>query len=128
METMNRTSAGRFVLLVAAVACSDSTDVQQPVPSNMEAVGGDEQSGIVGTPLSDSLKVLVTDANGNAIPGVSVSWSVVSGGGQISPTTSTTNSIGIASARFILGPHEGDQQAQAEAGVLTGTLDVVDRI
>ncbi len=122
METMNRTSAGRFVLLVAAVACSDSTDVQQPVPSNMEAVGGDEQSGIVGTPLSDSLKVLVTDANGNAIPGVSVSWSVVSGGGQISPTTSTTNSIGIASARFILGPNEGDQQAQAEAGVLTGPV------
>jgi hypothetical protein len=65
--------------------------------------------------------VRVTDASGHAVPAVSVRWSVVTGGGTISPASSTTNGSGVASAAFTLGPPAGEQQAQALVDGLTGS-------
>jgi hypothetical protein len=107
------------LLLVAAAACSD--DTEPVVPAVIEENGGDGQIAVPGSPLPDSLKVRVSDAGGNAAPGVTVTWSVVSGDGAISPASSTTNSAGVAAARFTLGPSEGEQQAQAEVTGLTGS-------
>jgi hypothetical protein len=120
MVTMNSTRATWYLLALAAVACSDSTDVQ-PEPTRVEASAGTDQSGIVGAALHDSLVVRVTDANGDGVPGVTANWSVLSGGGQISPTSSTTDAGGVAAAEFTLGPTEGDQQAQAELNGLSGS-------
>jgi hypothetical protein len=95
--------------------------VQPLVAANIEALGGNGQIGSVGGPLSDSLSVQVTDAAGHAVPGVSVNWSVILGGGTISPPSSTTNGSGVAAAEFTLGPVEGEQQAQALVSGLTGS-------
>jgi hypothetical protein len=120
MNIMPRKPAARLcLLLVAAGACSD--DTQPVVPAIIEPNDGDGQIGAPGNPLPNSLKVRVSDAGGNAAPGVAVTWSVVSGGGAISPASSTTNSAGIATAQFTLGPAEGDQQAQAEVTGLIGS-------
>ena len=67
------------------------------------------------------MRVRVTDVDGNGVPGVSVTWSVLTGGGQVSPATTTTGADGTAAAQFTLGPAEGDQQAQAEASGLAGS-------
>jgi hypothetical protein len=95
--------------------------LQPLVAANIEAFGGDGQSAPVGDPLPDSLRVRVTDASGHAVPDVPVSWSVMTGGGIISPATSTTNSAGVASAALTLGPTVGAQQAQADVTGLVGS-------
>src|SRR5690349_23563444 len=58
--------------------------------------GGDAQSWYVNNPLPTPLSVMVRDANNCPVPGVGVDWSVITGGGGLSPTHSTTNSAGIA--------------------------------
>jgi hypothetical protein len=121
MGTMNKQKATWSLLVLASTACSGSTDFGTPVPTKVETFGGTDQSGAVGTPLLDSLKVRVTDADGNGVPGVRVTWSVLTDGGQISPATTTTNSTGAAAAQFTLGPSEGDHQAQAQVSGLAGS-------
>ncbi len=121
MDTMNKKRATWALLVLASAACGGSSDVEPPVPTRMEAFGGTEQSGIVGSALTDSLRVRVIDADGNAAPSVEVAWSVLTVGGQISPATATTNSAGVAAAQFTLGSSEGDQRAQAEVSGLAGS-------
>jgi hypothetical protein len=121
MDTMNNRRALWCLVALASAACGGNNDVEPPVPTNVEAIGGTDQSGTLGTELPDSLKVQLTDADGNATPGVRVTWSVLNGGGEVSPVTATTNSAGIAAAQFTLGPSEGDQQAQAEVSGLAGS-------
>jgi hypothetical protein len=95
--------------------------VEPLVAANLEAVGGNGQQATVGAPLSDPLSVRVTDASGHAVPDITVNWSVLTGGGTISPASSTTNGSGVASAELTLGPLEGQQQAQALVSGLTGS-------
>src|SRR5205807_10644339 len=54
--------------------------------------GGDAQSWYVNNPLPTPLSVIVRDANNCPVPGVGIDWSVVTGGGGLSPTHSTTRS------------------------------------
>ena len=121
MHPMNKTRVVSSLLFLASAACGGNSDVELPVPTHVEAFGGTDQSGAVGTAPTDSLKVLVVDADGNAVPGVGVTWSVLTGGGQVSPATATTNAAGIAAGQFTLGPSEGDQQAQAVVNGLAGS-------
>ena len=48
--------------------------------------GGDGQSGTVGATLASPLAVLVTDADGNPVQGVTVHWDPA-GAGSVSATT-----------------------------------------
>jgi hypothetical protein len=121
MDAMNKKKVTWALLVLASTACGSSSDVEPPVPTSMEAFGGTDQSGVVGSALADPLSVRVIDADGNAAARVEVAWSVLTGGGQISPATATTNSAGVAAAQFTLGPSEGDQQAQAEVSGLAGS-------
>jgi hypothetical protein len=83
--------------------------------------GGSGQSGLAGTSLRDPISVRVTDAIGLDVPGVTVVWSVLTGGGTVSPTSSITNAEGLASTQFVLGPEPGEQSAQAEVAGLAGS-------
>lgn len=53
----------------------------------------------------------------NPVAGVLVTWSVVDGGGNISPASSTTDAAGIATSRWTLGtvttPSDSTQLARA---------------
>jgi hypothetical protein len=82
---------------------------------------GNEQSALIGTLLAQQLSVLVTGEGGAPVPDVVVSWSVIEGLGSVSPAASTTNSSGVASAAFTLGPLEGQHRAQAEVSGLAGS-------
>lgn len=82
----------------------------------LTVVGGGGQTGAAGEPLADSLRVRATDAFGNPVGGIAVSWRVTQGGGGISPASARTDAAGHASAAWTLGTTAGAQGAAASAG------------
>ena len=94
-----------------ATALPDAPAVLSAVPMTL--------AGAAGAALADSLAVKVTDRHGNPISGATVTWSVQTGGGGISPATSATNAAGIAKASWTLGGALGAQTARASAPGLT---------
>jgi alpha-tubulin suppressor-like RCC1 family protein len=83
-------------------------------------VGASARQGFAATVLADSLAVRLADANGNPVTGAPVTWSVVRGGGSISPPTATTNAQGIARAAWTLGASaDSANEAHATSGAFT---------
>ncbi len=79
-------------------------------PLRVVANAGDQQSGATGGTLPQSLVALVTDAGGNPVGGVDVTFEVLQGGGSFagSPTAvSTTDLDGLAEALWTLGLEAG---------------------
>jgi hypothetical protein len=69
---------------------------------------GDDQEAGVNEAVSTPPAVLVTDQSGNPVPGVSVSFLVTGGGGDVDPASVATNSAGIAAlTSWTLGPAAG---------------------
>jgi hypothetical protein len=102
--------AAATLLLVAGCGGPDSAG---PPPTRVISVSaGDGQTAPVTTAVQ--LTARVTDPAGSPEAGVSVSWSVVSGGGSI-PASSATDADGKASATLTLGQIAGSQRARATA-------------
>ena len=99
--------------LMAACTSESTTGPRIVAPV---AVSGLGQSGFVGGSLTQPFVVRVEDQNGNAVDGALVAWSVVSGGGTVSPSQSVTGSDGLASATLRLGAVVGQQSAKATLG------------
>jgi hypothetical protein len=121
MSTMTNRQLGCCLAALAISACSGDSNLQPATPAAIAEQQGMDQSGQISTALPDSLRVRVSGSNGNPSFGVTVTWSVVSGGGSISPSSSVTDVNGLAAAQFTLGPSEGQQQAQAAVNGLTGS-------
>jgi hypothetical protein len=85
---------------------------------------GDAQTGTVGAALGIAPAVTITDANGNPVAGVAVSFAVASGGGSVTNgTQTTTNASGIATlGGWTLGVTAGVNTLAATAGSLTATF------
>ena len=117
----NRLLALGAGLLVLACGGSDGgggTGPCTPGPATQLAKnGGDAQSWYVNNPLPTPLSVIVRDANNCPVPGVGIDWSVVTGGGGLSPTHSTTNSAGIATTVDSVGA-VSPQVVRAGSGTL----------
>ena len=88
--------------------------------SVLVGVQGDDQVGPVNSALADSLVVKATDALGNPVANVEVTWTV-SGGGSIEPVTVVTGTDGLAAAERVLGSAAGPQTAQASVEGFTGS-------
>jgi hypothetical protein len=88
--------------------------------ARLESVSGDAQNGVAGQPLAQPLVVVARDQYGNPRSEVDIAWSVISGGGSISPGTSTTGTNGEASAIWTPGSG-GVNTAQADASGLAGS-------
>jgi hypothetical protein len=82
-------------------------------PDEIRIVSGNDQTGQAGSRLDQALVVQVLDDNDTPIQGAAVRWSVESGGGSVSPGTSTTGSDGRASTAWTLGPDVGNQRVRA---------------
>lgn len=80
--------------------------------SVLVGITGDDQTGPVNSALADSLVVKATDALGNPVSNVEVTWTVT-GGGSISPATVLTGDDGLAAVERVLGATAGAQSAQA---------------
>jgi hypothetical protein len=82
-------------------------------PANIAVSSGAGQTQTVGTALSSPFVVLVTDSNGTPVPNATVTWSVMSGGGSLASTSTTTNSSGQTSDTLTLGTVTGNNKVFA---------------
>lgn len=101
-----------------------ATAEQPAAPASLQIVSGNGQSATVGTSVADAPTVRVLDDQSNAVSGVTVSFSVISGGGSVAGATATSNGAGDASpSSWALGTTAGSNQLRASvAGVPTVTL------
>lgn len=74
-----------------------------PVGTDVQPVSGNLQSAVVGTALPEPLVVQVSDPGGNPVPGIEVSFTVVSGGGSLTVDSAITDANGRASTVLTLG-------------------------
>jgi hypothetical protein len=88
-------------------------------PSTAAASGGTGQTGAAGSSLPTKLKAQFKDQFGNVTPGLTVTFSVVSGGGSVSPTTAVTDSNGEAQTTATLGGSIGTHTFRAAIGTVT---------
>ena len=90
------------------------------VATRLEKVSGDPQTGSVGAALEDPLVVRVTDASGNGVQGVTISWSMT-GGGNVSEASTQSGTNGETSVTRTLGGTAGQQTTVATVSGLTGS-------
>lgn len=108
-----------FSLLLALAACEDfASPTGAPPPGNggggpsdasfsLHKIAGDGQKGITGEALLDPVAVVVTDADGNTVDGVTVRWRIVSPNGGAVANNSLTGPDGTATAVWRLGDQPG---------------------
>ncbi|HEX6041452.1 Ig-like domain-containing protein [Longimicrobium sp.] len=100
-----------------------ATAITRGVTLQLVRVGGDEQTGEIGAALADSLVVRLRTAAGVPVQGATVQWRVLTGGGQISPTSVRTDAQGHARAAWTMGsvPGPATASAQVDEGALLFT-------
>ena len=74
---------------------------------------GNNQNGTVGAVLGSAFVAVVTDNYGNPKSGITVNWSVISGGGSLSSASGLTDSSGLSSSTLTLGTTAGTNTARA---------------
>ena len=130
---MRSVSALLLTSLIALGACGGSSSTS---PSGTGTPGtprtayritiytGDGQAGAKGSTLRDPLCTNVFDGQGNLMSGVTVDYTVTTGGGQIQPPASVaTDANGIAtSGLWTLGPAAGIQTVTASTAGVTATV------
>lgn len=90
------------------------------VPASMVKVAGDNQAVQVGTSVPVAPQVKITDAGGNPVSGISVTFSVSTGGGSITGATTQTDASGLASVgSWTLGTGAGTNTLTAVSSGLT---------
>lgn len=70
-------------------------------------VSGDNQTGVINAALRNPFVVSATLQNGAPVENTTVTWSIVSGGGNLSFVTTTTDSKGQTQNNFTLGSTPG---------------------
>ena len=99
---------------------SDTIRVTPAPPTALQLVSGGGQSAPELLPLPDSVVVRVVDRFGFGVPGVTVAFTVVTGGGSLSSASVVTSSgatPGRAAVRWTVGP-VGAQQLKIAVGGL----------
>lgn len=95
-------------------------------PLFLAATAGNNQRGFALEPIG-ATRVVLLGSDRRPIPGATITWSVLTGGGSVNPTTSVTDANGQASTTWTLGPTQGAQTMQARAGnavtVFTAIVD-----
>lgn len=94
---------------------ANGTPPPPPSPTVILTKNNDGQSGDPGTVLPLKLVVVASDGNGDPISGLSVTWTVLSGGGAVISPRTVTGTYGFVTASFQLGPTPGEQQVEVSA-------------
>jgi len=110
-----------FVVVRTFSGAADSTPITfVPTPTLLAVQAGNAQSGVVGGPLPAALRVRVTALDALGVKGIPVQFSVLTGGGSVTPATVVvTDTGGYASAVASLGTAAGAASFQAASAGLT---------
>jgi len=92
-----------------------------PGTGSIELVAGDNQQAPVGTQVPTAPSVRVRDAAGNPVEGVTVTFQVTGGGGEVTPGQQTTDGNGIARVEWKLGDSPGTNTLEARADQVAGS-------
>jgi hypothetical protein len=113
------------LILLAHCGGSDLTLPDDTGAGGIVKVTGDNQRGLPGSPLAESLTVKVTDRAGEPLSNLRVAFSLDTDapGGQVSPAQARTRRDGVARARWVLGAGTGPQAVVARV-VGSGGLEV----
>lgn len=98
---------------INGVVAGQATSLQPNGYPSMAPVGGVVQLGVT-----------ALDGLGLPVPGATVRWSVLAGGGALAATTSVTNDRGVASVQYTLGSAVSRNTVLAQAGALSATFDI----
>lgn len=118
------TGSGVFVATVNGSEVQNNTGSQTQAtiayvagePSQLSIQAGNNQTAMPGTTVATAPSVLVTDANGNPVSGVNVTFKVTQGNGVVSDVVVVTNASGIATLGYWeLGPDPGNNTVVATA-------------
>ncbi|MBK8006042.1 MAG: hypothetical protein IPK12_19565 [Gemmatimonadetes bacterium] len=91
-------------------------------PTTIAAGQGDGQTGDAGVALGLQPQVVVTDAQGNGVAGVAVTFAVTGGGGSVAGGNAITDADGVAGpASWTLGTTPGANTMTATAAGLAGS-------
>ncbi len=93
-----------------------------PVAASLAVNSGTGQSATVNIAVVTPPSVIVRDAAGDPVSGVTVTFAVTQGGGTITSASQTTNTAGVATVgSWTLGPTAGAQALTATSGTLSGS-------
>lgn len=103
--------AGAKVLQFSAAgggsAQSNAMTLAAGDPTTVVAVGGNNQTGLAGTVLTQALQASTRDGYGNPIAGVPVTFTLVTGGGILGTQNTTSDVLGTGSTLFTLPRYAG---------------------
>lgn len=88
--------------------------------ARIEELQGDGQRAEVEQVVTERVGLIVTDAAGNPVPGVEVRFSADAG--RVGPMRVRSDSVGLASTQWRLGPDPGAQRLEAAVEVLDTTV------
>ena len=88
---------------------------------SIASAGGDNQTGTTGSALANPLQVKVADQFGNGTAGATVTWASTSDSASVAPTSSMSNTSGIAQTLVTLGDTAGPVTVTATSPGLTGS-------
>ncbi len=118
-------AATAALVLIAGCGGSDDTTAPALVAASLVATQGNAQAGTVGLALTSPVSVQVLAANGSPVAGALVTWFIESGGGSVSTTSTTTDSLGIATVTWTLGTVAGNDSLAAAVTTASITLSAV---
>jgi acetyl esterase/lipase len=100
---------------------SGAFPVASGVPTQLLPAAGDGQDAVAGSAVAIAPAVVVRDAGGNGVSGVSVTFTVTGGGGSVTPGAVTTAADGRAApAGWTLGTTVGENTLRASAAAVPG--------
>ena len=125
--TLGRTAgANSLTATSGAVSATFTATGGAAKAAAVSGVVGDNQSALVGSAVAAAPSVRVLDAFNNPVEGVTVTFTVLSGGGRVTGGVVRTNATGNAAVgSWILGPALGAQSLAArveESGVATNPI------
>jgi hypothetical protein len=97
--------------MLVLLSCNDPSSPR--TPTSIAVVSGAGQTAAVTEQLPLPVVVEVKDIDGKAVSGVSVAWSVATGGGTVSAPMTTTNRSGRAEVQWTLGSIAGQNRLSA---------------
>jgi len=121
------TTALGAVTASGASFVSDSTTTVQASTSGLGAdtmviAGGNGQTAVAGTAVATAPSVYVRDGSGNPVSGLSITFSVWSGGGSVTGGVAVTGDDGIATVgSWTLGPVPGANALHATCAGVSGS-------
>jgi hypothetical protein len=111
----NHWLAGLAALAITACGGDTPTDPDRPDVASLAVHAGAGQTAATSTPVPVNPEVIARDAQGRAISGVRVNFSVTQGAGAIGVAGVNTDENGVASpGQWTLGPTPGPQALRAQ--------------